>query len=73
MRGWPAESTLRKGAPADVESRREAGARRLAAKGEGGAPAERAAGRDRGARREVSGEEILCRKQERKREGESIE
>ena len=73
VRGWPAESTLRTGAPADVESRREAGARRLAAKGEGGALAERAAGRERGARREVAGEEILCRKQESEREGESIE
>ena len=73
MRGWPAESTLRTGAPADVESRREAGARRLAARGEGGAPAERATRRERGARLEVAGEERLCRKQEREREGESTE
>ena len=73
MRGWPAESTLRTGAPADVEGRMEAGARRLAARGEGGAPAERAAGRERGARREVAGEGRLRRKQEREREGESIE
>ena len=35
VRGWPAESTLRTGAPADVARRREAGARWLATKGEG--------------------------------------
>ncbi len=69
MRGWLAESTLKTEAPADVVSRREAGARRLAARVEGGAPTERAARRERGARREVAGEERLCRKQEREREG----
>ena len=66
VRGWPAESKLRTGAPADVARRREAGARRLAAKGEGeerrctkyereregGAPAE-AAARDREGREGV--------------------
>ncbi len=67
MRGWPAESKLRTGAPADVESRREAGARRLAARGEWGAPVERAARRERGARLKVAGEERLCRKQEREK------
>ena len=36
MRGWPAESKFRTGAPADVAGRGEAGARRLAARGEGG-------------------------------------
>jgi hypothetical protein len=49
VRGWPAESTLRTGAPADVALRRDAWARRLEAKGEG--------------------EERLCKKHEREREG----
>ena len=71
VRGWPAESTLRTGAPADVESRREAGARRLAAKGEGGTPAERGARKERGVRLEVAGEESPCTKREREKEGES--
>ncbi len=62
VRGWPAESTLRTGTPADVESGREAGARRLETRGEGGAPAERAAGRERDARREVAVGERRCRK-----------
>jgi hypothetical protein len=35
VKGWPAESTLRTGAPADVALRRDAWARRLEAKGEG--------------------------------------
>jgi hypothetical protein len=35
VRGWPTESTFRTGAPADGARRREAGARGLAAKGEG--------------------------------------
>jgi hypothetical protein len=49
VRGWPAESTLRTGAPAEVARREEAGARRIAARGEG--------------------EERLCTKHEREREG----
>ncbi len=73
VRGWPAESTLRTGAPTDVKSRREAGARRLAAKGEGGAPAERGARKERDVRLEVAGEERLRTKQEREREGESTD
>ena len=54
-----------------MESRREAGARSLSAKGEGGAPAERGARKERGVRLEVAGEERLCTKQEREKEGES--
>jgi hypothetical protein len=46
---------LRTGAPADVASMREAGARRLAARVERGVPAERAARREKGARLEVAG------------------
>ncbi len=65
FRGWPKASTLRKGAPADAESRR------LVARREGGAPAERAATRERGGRMEGAGEERLCTKDEREGSGGS--
>ncbi len=58
VRGWPTASTFRTGTPADVERRKEAGARRLAARGERGAPAERAIRTERGGT-ESAGEERL--------------
>jgi hypothetical protein len=77
VRSWPAATTLRTGAPADAESREEAGARGLAATGECGTPAERAARTERGGMEDAGdeiGDEIrdekLCTKDDRAEGGE---
>ncbi len=64
VRGWPAESKLRTGAPADAERRGEAGARGVGAKGEG-----RGGRGTRGTRRQ----ERERRENGRCREGETLD